>query len=53
MIQLSITGITDFAGVQAVMTQSGADVVIDFANTDIILANTTLASMGADDFAFV
>ncbi len=52
-IQLSITGITGFAGVQAVMTQVGADVVIDFATTDIVLVNTTLASMGADDFAFV
>jgi hypothetical protein len=53
VIQLSITGITDFAGVQAVMIQSGADVFIDFATTDILLTNTTLASMGADDFAFI
>ncbi len=53
VIQLSISGITDFAGVQAVMTQVGADVLIDFATTDIVLANTTLASMGADDFTFV
>jgi Ca2+-binding RTX toxin-like protein len=52
-IHLSIAGITGFAAVQAVMTQVGADVLIDFATTDIILANTTLASMGADDFAFV
>ncbi|MFM9864280.1 MAG: calcium-binding protein, partial [Micropepsaceae bacterium] len=52
-IQLSITGITTFAQVQAVMTQSGADVLIDFANTDIILTSTTLASMGSDDFTFV
>ncbi|MFM9864172.1 MAG: beta strand repeat-containing protein [Micropepsaceae bacterium] len=52
-IQLSIAGITNFAGVQAVMTQAGADVVIDFASTDIVLANTTLASMGSDDFTFV
>jgi Ca2+-binding RTX toxin-like protein len=53
VIQLSISGITSFAQVQAVMTQSGADVFIDFATTDIVLVNTTLASMGADDFTFV
>ncbi len=53
ILQLSITGITTFGQVQAVMTQQGADVLIDFATTDIILTNTTLASMGADDFAFV
>ncbi len=52
-IRLSITGVTTFGQVQAVMTQSGADVLIGFATTDIILTNTTLASMGADDFAFV
>jgi hypothetical protein len=34
------------------MTQSGADVLIDFATTDIVLANTTLAATGADDFTF-
>jgi hypothetical protein len=53
LIQLSISGVTTFSQVQAVMTQSGADVFIDFATTDIILTNTTLASMGADDFTFV
>ncbi len=52
-IQLTISGITTFSQVQAVMTQSGADVLIDFATTDIVLVNTTLASMGADDFTFV
>ncbi len=52
-IQLSISGITTFSQVQAVMSQSGADVLIDFATTDIVLLNTTLASMGADDFTFV
>lgn len=39
------------------MTQVGADVDIDFdfdfATTDIVLTNTTIASMGADDFVFV
>jgi serralysin len=53
VIQLSISGITSFAQVQAVMTQSGTDVFIDFATTDIVLVNTTLASMGTDDFTFV
>jgi Ca2+-binding RTX toxin-like protein len=53
VIQLSISGITNFQAVRAVMTQVGADVRIDFATTDIILTNTTLASMGADDFTFV
>ncbi len=52
-IQLSIAGVTTFSQVQAAMTQSGADVLIDFATTDIVLTNTTLASMAADDFTFV
>jgi methionine-rich copper-binding protein CopC len=52
-IRLSIAGVTDFAAVQAVMTQVGADVLIDFATTDIVLLNTSLASMGLDDFTFV
>jgi Ca2+-binding RTX toxin-like protein len=53
IIQLSIAGVTTFANVAAVMTQSGADVLIDFATTDILLTNTTLATVQSDDFAFV
>jgi Ca2+-binding RTX toxin-like protein len=52
LIQLSISGITTFAQVQAVMTQVGADVLIDFATTDILLTGTTLATVQADDFVF-
>jgi hypothetical protein len=53
VIQLSISGITSFAQVQAAMTQVGADVVIDFETTDIILRNTPITTMGSDDFTFV
>ncbi|MCP5432435.1 MAG: FG-GAP repeat protein [Alphaproteobacteria bacterium] len=52
-IQLSIAGVTTFAQVQAAMSQVGADVLIHFATTDILLLNTSLASVGSDDFTFV
>jgi Ca2+-binding RTX toxin-like protein len=53
LIQLSIAGITTFGQVSAAMTQVGADVLIDFATTDILLIGTTLATVQSDDFAFV
>ncbi len=52
VISLTMAGILSFTDVQARMTQVGADVLLDFDTTDILLLNTTLASMTADDFIF-
>jgi len=50
-IDLSSFGFTDFSDVQAIMTQIGTRVSIDFGGGDVLrLENTDLADMGADDF---
>jgi len=50
-IDLSSFGFTSFADVQAVMSQSGSRVILDFAGANVLrLENTDLADMGADDF---
>jgi Ca2+-binding RTX toxin-like protein len=50
-IDLSSFGFASFADVQAIMSQSGSRVILDFdgANT-LRLENTNFADMGADDF---
>jgi Ca2+-binding RTX toxin-like protein len=52
VIRLTMAGILTFADIQARMTQVGADVLLNFDTTDILLSNTTLASVTADDFIF-
>jgi len=47
-----MAGILTFADVQARMTQVGSDVLLNFDTTDVILLNTTLASVTADAFVF-
>jgi serralysin len=50
-IDLSDFGFASFADVQAIMTQIGSRVSIDFGGGDVLrLENTNLADMGADDF---
>jgi hypothetical protein len=54
VIQLSTSLFANFAAVQAAMNPLGGDVAIVFdAANAIVLRNTTLASMGVDDFLFV
>jgi hypothetical protein len=46
-----VTGVTDFATLQTLATQSGADTVIDFGDGDVItLNNVNLANLTANDF---
>jgi Ca2+-binding RTX toxin-like protein len=53
IIEFSSSVFADFAAVQAVSAQVGADVVITASPTDTItLKNYNLADLGADDFRF-
>ncbi|MGA7964815.1 MAG: cadherin domain-containing protein, partial [Gammaproteobacteria bacterium] len=48
-----VNGVTDFAGVLALASQSGADTVIDFGGGDTLtLTGVTLANLTANDFVF-
>jgi len=54
VIAIDSDAFTNFAEVQAAMTQVGADVRITLDSTDtILIQNTTIAQFGADDFTFL
>lgn len=51
VIQLGDYGFTSFSAVSAAMTQKGADVVLQLdANDAVLIKNTTVASLSADNF---
>jgi Ca2+-binding RTX toxin-like protein len=53
VLDISLLGIQDFAQVQAVMSQSGSNVLINFGtNTRITLVGMTVAQITAMDFVF-
>ena len=53
-IDLSDFGLVDFNAVMSIASQSGDDVRINFASGDtLILLDTTLNSLGADDFVLI
>lgn len=54
IIEFSSAVFASFAAVQVASQQVGADVVISASPTDkVTVKNTTLANLGADDFAFL
>lgn len=48
----AFTGITNFAQLLAIATQSGMDTVFNFGQDSLTLKNVTLANLVADDFMF-
>ena len=52
MIELDLAlGITSFADLQAISTQSGADITFDFGNGDTLtLEDTSWSDLSANDF---
>ncbi len=53
VVRLEGYGFTDFAGVQAAMTQQGADVVLHLAKGDTLtFLNEQISDFSASDFAF-
>ena len=52
VLDFSVAVLANFAAVHAASHQVGADVHIDVGANGIVLTNTTLANLGADDFRF-
>jgi Ca2+-binding RTX toxin-like protein len=52
-INLAGSGLANYTALQAVMTQSGSDVLITLNGSDtLVIANKTLAQLNSSDFAF-